>query len=67
MSRYESISTEIEDMKELITNVNHRFDQLFKKTDIIDEKVDTLQKDMTTVKSDIQKILEKLDRLENRK
>lgn len=41
-SRYEKISTDV-DMNELITAINHRFDQTYKKINILSDKVDALE------------------------
>lgn len=43
MSRYEDISTEVTDMKDLIKAINIRFDQTHKKIDAVDGKIDKLE------------------------
>ena len=59
MSVYERIAQDIE-MKDLIIAINHRFDQVYKKINILDEKVDALDKRFDSLE---EKLDEKLDKL----
>lgn len=65
-SRYENIDTDTTEMKELITDINKRFDQTYKQINQLDEKIEAIHKDVSEMKSDVAQINEKLDKLLNR-